>query len=83
MRLTLGVTILAPKTEIQLVLYSQCTVSAPVWGAKASMYLRMTLVLFTDLYMHLISTSVYSDDISGWICTFQQTSTPIRVFIIP
>ena len=37
MRLTLGVALLASTTEIQLVLYSQFTVGAPVWSAKASM----------------------------------------------
>ena len=63
--LTLGVTILASTTEIQLVLSSQCTVSAPVYSAKASMYLRITLGFFTSLYMHLISPSVKSDAISG------------------
>ena len=55
MCLTLGVTLLASTTEIKLVLSSQCTVCAPVRSAKASMYLRITLVLFTALYMHLIS----------------------------
>ena len=37
--LNLGVTILVSTTEIQLVLSSQCTVGAPVYSAKASMYL--------------------------------------------
>ena len=42
MYLTLGVTPLASTTEIQLVLSYQCTVGAPVWIAKASMYLRIS-----------------------------------------
>ena len=58
--LILGVTILATKTEIQLVLSSQFTIGAPVWSAKASMYLRIALVLLTALYKHLISPSVES-----------------------
>ena len=65
MCLTIGVTLLASTTEIQLVLSSQFTVGAPVWSAKASMYLRITLVLLTALYMHLISLSVESDYIAG------------------
>ena len=60
MCLTLGVTILASTTEIQLVVYSQCTLGAPVWSAKYSMYIQINLVLFTALYMHLISPSVES-----------------------
>ena len=64
MYLTLGVTHLASTTEIQFVLSSQYNVGATVWSAKASMHLRITLVLLTDLYMHLISTSVESDAIS-------------------
>ena len=54
MCLTLGVTILSSTTEIRLVLYSQCYVGAPVWSAKASMYLRITLVFLTALYIHII-----------------------------
>ena len=65
MCLTPGVTILASTTEIHLVLYSQCTVGAPVWIDKASMYLRITLVFLTDLYTHLIYPAVESDAISG------------------
>ena len=65
MCLTLGVTILASTTEIQLVLYSQCTVGAPVWSDKASMYLQVNLVFLTALYVHLISPSVESDAIAG------------------
>ena len=61
MCLTLGVTILASTIGIQLVLSSQFTVGVPVWSAKYSMYLRITLVLFTDLYMHIISPSVEAD----------------------
>ena len=58
MCLTLGVTLLASTIEIQLVLSSQCTVGAHVWSTKASMYLRITLVFLTDLYMYQISPSV-------------------------
>ena len=65
MCLTLGVTILASTTEIQLVLSYQYTVGAPVRSSKASMYLLITLVLLTYLYMHLISPSVESDTIAG------------------
>ena len=83
MCVTLVVTILASTTEIKLVLSSQCTVCAPVRSAKASMYLRITLVFLTYFYMHLISPSVESDAITGRICTFQQTATPIKVWIIP
>ena len=38
---------------------------APVWISKASMYLRITFVFYTDFYMHLISTSVDSYAIVG------------------
>ena len=62
MCLNLGVTILASTTEIQLVLSSQCTVGACVYSAKASMYLRITLVFFTALYMHLWIQMVYLDE---------------------
>ena len=79
MCLTLVVTILASTTEIKLVLSSQCTVCAPLWISKASMYLRKTLVLLTAFYMYLISPSVESEDISGLICTFHQKATPRRV----
>ena len=79
MCLTLGVTILTSTPEIQLVLSSKFTVGVPVWSAKASMYLRITVVFLTALYMHLISPSVDSDA----ICTFQHTPTPSRVWIIP
>ena len=65
MCLTLGVTLLASTQEIQLVLSSQFTVGAPLWSSKASMYLWITLVFLTDLYMHLISPSVESDAIAG------------------
>ena len=58
MCLTLGVTLLASTTEIQLVLSSQYTVVAPVWSAKASMYLLIALILLTSLYMHLIYPSM-------------------------
>ena len=64
MCLTLGVTLLASTTEIQHVLSYQCTVGAPVWSAKASIYLWIYLVLFTALYMNLISPPVESDAIA-------------------
>ena len=64
MCLTPGVTILASTTERQLVLSYQWTVGAPVWSAKASIYLWITLVLFTAVYMHLISPSLESDAIA-------------------
>ena len=65
MCLTLEVTILDSTTEIYFVLSSQCTIGAPVWSDKASMYLRITLDFLTDFYMHLISPSVESYDIAG------------------
>ena len=63
--LTLGLTILASKTEMQIVLSYKCTVGTPLWSARASMYLCITLVFLTALYMHIISPSVESDYISG------------------
>ena len=42
--LTLGVTVLASKTEIIILFYSQCTYVAPVWSDRSSMYLRMKSV---------------------------------------
>ena len=54
MRLTLGVSILYSKSEIQLVLSSQCNVGAPVWSNKAYMYIRITLFFLTSLYMNII-----------------------------
>ena len=77
--LTLGVNILASTTEMQLVLSSQCPVDEPVWSARDSMHLWITLVSLTDFYMHRISPSVKSEAISGLICTFHQAATPIRV----
>ena len=65
MYLNIGETLLASTTEIQLVLYSQYNVVAPVWSEKDSMYLRITLVFLTALYMHLIYPSVESDAIAG------------------
>ena len=65
MCLTLGVTILASTIEIQILLSSQFTFGTPVCSARASMYLRKTLVLLTDLYMHIIPPSVESEDIAG------------------
>ena len=63
--LTLGVTLLASTIEIQIVISSQCTVSAPVWRAKDFIYLRITLVLLTALYMYIIYPSVDSKAIAG------------------
>ena len=65
MCLTLVVTLLASTTDIQLVLSYQCTVGAPVWSAKNSMYIWITFVLLTALNMHLTYPSVESDAISG------------------
>ena len=64
MCLTLGVTLLASTIEIRLVLSYQCTVGATFFISKASMYLQITLVFLTALYMHLISPSVESDAIA-------------------
>ena len=64
MCLNLGVTLLDSTTEIQLVLYYQCTIGAPLYSARASKYLRIIFVLLTALYMHLISTSVELDAIA-------------------
>ena len=83
MFLNLVVTILVLTIEIKLVLSYQYNVGAPVWSAKDSMYLRINLVFFTDLYMHLIYPSVESDAIAGCICNIQQTETLIIVCIIP
>ena len=82
MCLTIGVTILASTKIIQLVLSSKCTVGAPVWSAKASIYLRITLFLLTYLYMNLIPQSVESEAIAFWICNLHQTETQIRVWRI-
>ena len=65
MCLTLGVTLLSSTKEIQLVLSFQYTVGAPVWNAKASMYLRIIFFFFTALYMHLIYPSLELDAIAG------------------
>ena len=64
-RLTIGVTTLASTSEIQLVLYYQCTVGEPVCIDKASMYIRTALVFLTALYMHIIYPSVHSEAIAG------------------
>ena len=65
MFLTLGVTLLASTKEIKCLLSFQCTVGAPLWSAKVSMYLWIDLVFLTYLYMHLISPSVDSEAIAG------------------
>ena len=83
MCLTLGVTILSWTTEIQLVLYYQCTVGAPVWIAKYSIYLLIALFFLKSLCVHIIYPSVDSEATAGWIYNFQQIETPNRVWIIP
>ena len=83
MFLTLGVTILASTTEIQLVLYSHCTASTSVFSAKAYMYLRITLVFLAVLYMYLIYSSVESEAFYVDLQFIQQTVTTIRVRRIP
>ena len=63
--LTIGVTILASTTEMQLVLSSKCNVGAPVWSAKASVYRWIALFFLTDFYMHIIYPSVDSEATAG------------------
>ena len=65
MCLNIGVNILYSTTDIQLVLFSQCTVVAPLWSAKASTCLRIKLFFLTVLYMHIIYPSLESDAIVG------------------
>ena len=65
MCLTIQLILFASTTEIQLLLSSQFTVGAPVCIAKYSMYLRITSIFFTVLYMYLISPSVELDAISS------------------
>ena len=81
--LMIGVTILASTKEMQIVLPSQCTVVETLWRARASMYLQITLVFFTSLYMNIISSSVESEAIARWICNFCQKATPRIVWKIP
>ena len=57
MCLTLGVTILDPTTETQLVLYSQCTVAAPVWSAR---------LIFIDSLLH--ASNFYISGVRGYSC---------------
>ena len=64
-------------------LSSQCTVSAPVWIAKDSMYFHIDLVFLTALYLHLIYPPVDSESTSGRIYTLQKAETPRRLWIIP
>ena len=64
MCLTIGITILYSTTETQLVSYSQCTVDAPVWSYKASIYVLIDLFFLTDLHMHLTYPSVESESIA-------------------
>ena len=56
MCLTLGVTLLNPTAEIQL---------KPVCSDRDSVYLRITLVLLTYLYVNIIYPSVDSESIAG------------------
>ena len=52
-------------TEIKIVLSSQCTIGAPVWSSKDSIYLNIALFFLEDLYMHLISPPEDSESITG------------------
>ena len=83
MCLNIGVTILASTKEIQLVLSSQCTIGAAVWGDKAYMYLRKTLVFLTAFYMHILFPSVESEAIHGLISNLIQTETLRKLLRIP
>ena len=65
MCLNIGGSILFSKKEIQIVLYSQCTVGAPLLSAKDSVYFQIALVFFTDFYMHITSPEVESEYISS------------------
>ena len=65
MCLNLEVTLLASTTHKQFFLSYQCTVGAPVWSDRDSMYLQITLVFLKDLYMHLTYPSVELEAISG------------------
>ena len=79
MCLTIGVNQLDSTTEIQLVLYFQCTFGAPVCSAKTFMYFQIALVLLIALCMYLIYPSVKSESTAVLICTFQRTEMPRRV----
>ena len=79
MCLTLGVTLLDSTTEIQLVLSYHFTVGAPVWSAKAYMYLQIALCFLTYLYIHLIYPSMDSEATAGRICNLHQKEMPRRV----
>ena len=65
MCLTLAVTLLDSKIEMQTVLYSHITVGEPVGFDGYSKHLQITLVFFTSLCMHIIYTSIESEDITG------------------
>ena len=57
MCLTLGVPLLDSTTETKIVLSYQFTAGELVWSARSSMYLQITLVFLTALYMNLIYLS--------------------------
>ena len=79
MFLTLGVTLLSSTIEMQLVLYSHCTVVSPVWSSNAPIQHQITSVLLVALYMHLIYPSVDSEASTVCICTLKQTENTRRV----
>ena len=79
--LTLGVIILVSKKK--LVLSFQCNVVAQVWSDKASMWRRVVLVLLAEFYILIIYPSLESETTAGCICTFQNSETLRRVWIIP
>ena len=83
MCLTLGVSILASTTEIQILLSSQCTVHESVWSAKATMQCQISVVFLIALYMYLIYPSVESEATAGCICNYHNTAITRRVLIMP
>ena len=77
MCLTLGVNLLASTADIQL--FYQYTIGEPVWIYMSYMYLCITLVLLTDLYMHLVYPCVESEAVFDWVCALKQIETLSRV----
>ena len=73
---TLVVTILSLTAEMQIVLSSQCTVHTPSCHTKDPIYRQTALVLFTDLYIQRIYTSVESGGTSGCIFTLKYIARP-------
>ena len=63
--LSLGVTFLDSTAEIKLMLSYQCTVGAPVYISKASVYLCIALVFLKALYIHIIFPSVKSEAVAS------------------